>query len=555
MSYLRAPRLIFSGNFQADPSTVNNDPEHFDSANFDPNYQQAGEENGWWNPNGTAAWRLKNCFVTRVIYSDGTTCDDPNVDPIVGTPVLDDAANREAKIVDLDSEQQLTSQIWGLKVFIVPSAGGIGFSGDFAVASFLDLFQRSLTGGGVAALGAAFQSVLQPVQWLGAGMSRYLQELSVDGIPIALSIKFNVDGYNDDSTSPDFTSGRVVGAIGPQLAGEPLFFVAGRILEPVGSTTLNSAYAEVVDNTLTIDLGNSLNTASPNGSPGDAGVLTLVIQQAGSPAVPLGAIPHTDPDWYSTTAGIVSFVLSQAQLQIASSSRLAILSSNSPTPLLVEPVNGMWIRADTTVFRLTPGETATTRFFATVFGKRSPGTKISLGYDPSTMEGQTTQGPIPGPQIVGSPQSAFTFPGSVTTAHDGTATLTVAASDPGNPRQYIDGQVYGVNYGLGNVPPPAGSTNNPSRIISALIWSNYIANPNPTWTTDVKPILTQYANLYPVMKQYVDLSDYNSVVANAILIQQVLSLPMTDPLYMPVTRDLSPAKNAMILNWLNNPVP
>jgi hypothetical protein len=31
MSYLGLPRLTFAGQFQADPSTVNNDPEHFDS--------------------------------------------------------------------------------------------------------------------------------------------------------------------------------------------------------------------------------------------------------------------------------------------------------------------------------------------------------------------------------------------------------------------------------------------------------------------------------------------------------------------------------------------
>ncbi len=31
MSYLGYPRLHFSGRFQADPSTVNNDPAHFDA--------------------------------------------------------------------------------------------------------------------------------------------------------------------------------------------------------------------------------------------------------------------------------------------------------------------------------------------------------------------------------------------------------------------------------------------------------------------------------------------------------------------------------------------
>jgi hypothetical protein len=36
MSYLNSPRLTFSGQFQADPSTVNNDPTHFNNATFEP---------------------------------------------------------------------------------------------------------------------------------------------------------------------------------------------------------------------------------------------------------------------------------------------------------------------------------------------------------------------------------------------------------------------------------------------------------------------------------------------------------------------------------------
>ena len=31
MSYLQFPRLAFTGKFQADVSTVNNDPRHFDN--------------------------------------------------------------------------------------------------------------------------------------------------------------------------------------------------------------------------------------------------------------------------------------------------------------------------------------------------------------------------------------------------------------------------------------------------------------------------------------------------------------------------------------------
>jgi hypothetical protein len=78
MAYLDLPRMVFSGRFQADPSTVNNDPHHVDAATFRSNYQLPGPgmSDGWWNPHGTGAWRLFDCSVRAVYYRDGTSCDD-----------------------------------------------------------------------------------------------------------------------------------------------------------------------------------------------------------------------------------------------------------------------------------------------------------------------------------------------------------------------------------------------------------------------------------------------------------------------------------------------
>jgi hypothetical protein len=556
MSYLRGPRLVFSGRFQADPSTVNNDPEHFDSANFQPGYQQpqGDQPNGWWNPDGTGAWRLADCVVTGVVYADGSTASDATADPIIGATLAANTGGDDARIVDLDSEHQMTSQIWGLKLFLGDATRG--FSGGYDVASFLDLYSRAVGGDASdIAAGAAFQSVLEPIQWSGAGGSRFLQELSAHGNPTRLSIKFNLDGYDMTPGTNNFTFGRIVGAIGPQLAGEPAHFVAGRALDPVGNSAMMSAYAEIAGGTLTIDLGNSLQTQTPGGPIANVGPLNLVIlQPPGTPAVTIGPIPSTNADWYAKTAGIVSFSLSDVQRQAAAAGRLAVVPAGGGDPFLAESSDGTWVRADETVFRLSPGDTAKTTYYATVFGARKSGVTIRFGYDPTILQQETSPGPIAGPQTVGLPITAFTFPPSVTTVADGTAVLTVTAADPGNPRGYIDGQVYAVTYGAGGAPPPTGSVQNASRLLNALVWSRYVASAHPTWTNDVKPILQQYANLYPVMKPYVDLSNYNDVVAKAVLIQQVFGLPTTDASYMPVTRDLSPAKKAMILAWLNNPV-
>jgi len=40
MSYLDNIRLVFTGKFQADVSTVNNDVRHFDNATFQPVFQK-----------------------------------------------------------------------------------------------------------------------------------------------------------------------------------------------------------------------------------------------------------------------------------------------------------------------------------------------------------------------------------------------------------------------------------------------------------------------------------------------------------------------------------
>src|SRR5690242_7010326 len=106
MSYLDPVRLHFSGRFQADPSTVNNDPTHFNNKTFKKSYQQPGQgaTNGWWNPDGSGSFRLVDCRVTRVCYADGSTTDDPLMDPVVGMRIADADKRVAGKLVDLDSQ-------------------------------------------------------------------------------------------------------------------------------------------------------------------------------------------------------------------------------------------------------------------------------------------------------------------------------------------------------------------------------------------------------------------------------------------------------------------
>jgi hypothetical protein len=376
-------------------------------------------------------------------------------------------------------------------------------------------------------------------------------------VPQRLSIRFNLDGYNDDPSSEFFTIGRVVGTIGPYVPGEPGHFVAGRALQPASnSSPLNTAYAQIDGNILTLDLGNSLPTQLPGGPPADVGSLSVALLPDGAAPVVLGPIDYLSPGKYEQTAGIVSLPLSPDQLGRAKVTPIGVVSTGTSgaSPLLSEAPDGDWMRADGFVFRLDPGDSTSTTFYVTTFGLRSRNRKISLGYDASIMAGQTNQGPIPGPSVVGQPQSALTFPSSITTGSDGSVSLLLQSADPGSPRSYIDGQVYGVSYALGNSPPPLGSVSNPSQILSVVVRSAYSSPEQPSWVSDVEPIFQQYANLYPVMRPIVDLGDFDSVVARRELITNVFRLAITSPMYMPVTRDLSRAKREMILKWLANPI-
>ena len=574
MSYLNPPRLHFAGKFQADPSTVNNDPEHFDSGNFRSNYDLPGPltTNGWWNPKGTGAWRFFDCTVRRAVYSDGNNTEDANVDPVIGCAINDSDSRVEGKLVDLDPEQQTVSQIWGFQVRLSRATpAGIpptpmGFHSNFDMAPFADLWVRYPAGQPDSFFSAFYQSTLSKVVWAGAGGSRLLSELQAGGA--TLSIRFTVDGYDDDRTSPTFTLGRVVGIIGLCQPGEPRHFLAARALmaAPGAPFPANSAYAQVTGPNLLVDLGNSIPTSSPGGpplpmvQPGTTSPARLYVaaQPQSGPPVILGEVPYLEPGWYESTSGIMTLPLTADQAKLLQSTPLALLASvpGGMSPLLAEQTP--FVRADQFVFRFHPTkkqtDTQNTTLYATNYGQPHANQQISMGYDASNMAGQATQGPVPGPQVVGQPQSALTFPSSVTTNASGTADLSLTASDPGSPRYYIDGQVYGVTYGLGPQAPPVGSIQNPSQFLNALVFSGYEIPDEPTWMEDVKPILQQYANLYPVMRPIVDLANYASVLSRRRILKNVFSAPVTDPNYMPVTRDLSNSKRDMLLKWLDYPL-
>lgn len=596
MSYLSPLRLHFAGRFQANVSTVNNDPGHFDNSSFQASYQQLegvnmNPPNGWFNPQGDADWRFLGCKVTSIWLSSG---QGSSTDPVLSCVIADSDAKVPAKLVDLDPEQQLVSEIWGLQVRIADANGNTLLRGDYEPAAFTDIWDRAtVSAGGDADAGATYQSVLSNLQWGDISNSPFLlalQQAAADGL---LSIKFNVDGFNLDYTSPEFMTGRIAGTIGPASATEPhhmlfgRYFMAGastggNFFTPPGQLNFCTAVVDAVGGNIYLDLGNALPTGA-GGAIVNLGDLSLSlyspIASAGSPAGSTQAIGTiaaagpggyaADPGWYARTAGVVVLPVPPDLLPLVQSSQLLLTGSQGAS--ISEWSSSAYVRADTFVFRVSPGASVSIPVYAMQFGKPVPvGTQIAFVADASQLQAQTGSG---FPFVATSPPvatpSVLAFSASVPTNPNGCALLTVTAADPGSPRNFnigpnnpsgdygIDGQVYGVRPGFVDTQTFGNQPINQWDFISFLVWSGFTAKvpSQPTWYDDLQPIFQQYANLYPVMSRFLDLADYESVRANVRLLTLAFGLSVSDPNSMPVTRDLSPAKRSAICLWLQNGMP
>jgi hypothetical protein len=562
MSYLNTPRLTFSGQFQADPSTVNNDPLHYNNQTFEKSFQDyssATDLNGWWNPDGTGNWRFIGCKITSVTYQDGTSTNDPLLDPIIGMSVMDTDNRTAGKIVDLDTQQQMVSELWGFIVRIVSQDGTPMMKGDYDVAPFTNIwFKRSVDQSADSAAGAIYQSVIKNINWNnGYANSRYLNELRAVSAN-QLSIQFNVDRYNGDNTSPQFTMGRIVGSIGPSNASEPKQFVLGRQLFPLQSNC-NYATALVDENLkqIVLDFANSLQF-STGGVVNDTRDLHLMIATSASTFVEIGKINYSNPDWYMGTSGICTFALSDKQMELIGQYPIAVVQAvttpsdvftveNTTTYAPIMTESAQYVRADKFVFRLNPDDKCTVHFYATNLGKALPNAQIFVQDATALTLGPNQTPPIGTPAL---DEFSRKNPVEITTDENGKATLTFKAPDPGNPRIYIDGQVYGLSYNLAN--QKFENDCNQANFISLLIYSGE-PSPQfvPDWDNFIQPIMQQYANLYPLMSKGIfNLADKTVVDNNAQILKLVFSKNIHDSNYMPATRDLSAYKTKVILDYL-----
>jgi hypothetical protein len=119
--------------------------------------------NGWWNPTGGNVFAFQNCNVQQISFPDGSVQHvaggtDAVLSKLVGGP----EGRATGKMLDMDPQWQMSSQLWCVKLRIYSDNNELFLSGDFAVSGFRDLQMRQTDGGAANGqpMGGGWTSVL-----------------------------------------------------------------------------------------------------------------------------------------------------------------------------------------------------------------------------------------------------------------------------------------------------------------------------------------------------------------------------------------------------------
>ena len=238
MSYLDLPRINFFGTFFTNPSTVNNDPSHYDPAVTRPS--------PWQDPKGMHLFQFTDTMVKAAIDASGTLVTGG--DPLIGAKIVSADKPVPAKIADLDVYQQGVTQIFGLSLQITLSDGST-LTGPMDPPALTSVrFNRVLPtrgwqawdGYGSGSFGkdtyavGFFQSPLRfpASQWPAPGTSELLDELRANTITdtdgnILVSFRWVPDSYENVPWNDKFDTGRVVGTLGPILSENESMYSPG----------------------------------------------------------------------------------------------------------------------------------------------------------------------------------------------------------------------------------------------------------------------------------------------------------------------------------------
>lgn len=597
MSYLDIPRIHFAGRFFTDPSTVNNDPTHYDPDVSTPS--------PWQNPEGQHRFQLRNCKITSAVDTAGFVDNDPVIGcDFVTTdqPDLSPGPSNPAKIVDIDVYQQGVSTIYGMQVKITVGEQVIigmvnpatlnlcWFNAVIPTRSWEpgDYDQDSF-GGDMNACGC-FQTVIcfDPKDWpnTSSGILNKLRSATttING-QLAVSFRFVVDGYRNVPINEDYQTGRITGTIGPLFANEPMYNPGQRWLMPRGFTetdpwnfpSFNNCPFKV-DSTrkkLIIDLANSICRQTAGGPPVDLGTLNAMVSTPDPVTSNLGVIDYSEFA-YENNAQVTEIDLDDTQVKLLQSGNLTLVMSRNDIgnpAILTEPVMEVQFAVENRVILMegTTGTIATTKVYVSKKGVPVAGKQLKIFIE--SVHGDTPGATVPPNNPGDTPQANGAVDATISNSdQNGFATITLTVlRDPGQRTPELDGQLYFVVVYDPDYPHPDWCKTAPAQdqMISCKVFSQYTVNQNPGWP-EIQSMMAPYMKLYPGMKKYIDLSNehtftifsknppwvvYGENNAGPLGIQAgaiayYMSRELNDPRFMPVSRDLSDAKTLTIMYFI-----
>ncbi|XP_078490774.1 uncharacterized protein LOC108950592 [Ciona intestinalis] len=258
------------------------------------------------------------------------------------------------------------------------------------------------------------------------------------------------------------------------------------------------------------------------------------------------------------------------------------------TLIAVEPEYGIQIGLTNSLGRkLNVGEKAEFGAFVTRFGRPVVGAALDIGV--VAAKSSTDCGRPTCHNELSVPLDVISISKPAATDNDGRTTFTVTAvKNPNSPRGCgLDGQVYLMRVFYKYLPPetptynagavcyfnPPATAGDPkkaecekdgNKIVNigtiqpiVKVYDEVEVKDKPTWF-DVRDIFIQYYNLYPVMWKngIIDLHSYQDIKKNKAMLEYAMfELDISDPRYMPITRDLSKSKQKLIKNWMDTGMP
>jgi hypothetical protein len=221
--------------------------------------------------------------------------------------------------------------------------------------------------------------------------------------------------------------------------------------------------------------------------------------------------------------------------------------------LIRETRGGFHVRAEEFVQRIDAGGRAAVEIFATTFGAPLANAEVLIALmGPLSGQGggnpNAPQQPAAAIPDINVPADAIQVTPSVRTDARGRATVQIASTRLGEPRGYLDGQIYLLRYILVDAP---ALVQHPFDFIVVHLRSSYDEPASPNWVNHIAPILSQVReSVSHHERPYRRPLRLRELKSERAILQLGFSLPIDDPNYMPVTRDLSASKQRTLLRWL-----